>query len=245
MFLDPATSAATRHTVIATFKALDVYVPELLPLAREIMHGAADDNAQFVASYLAYVGDAEARAVVCEWLERLDLGTWSTSRHAYLALLRAHDDSREAVVRFLLRSRDGGHLLIESDDLRLLAAHGDERSHAELLRAAYRGPDSFASRPVGGIFYLLDTDPAEAFFAATRLFARHRSTDAIELMLRSDLEAAVSALVPQLAKALPSIELAISQRLRAHLGGARLADIAYTLACGSEEERRAGARLAG
>ncbi|NML06781.1 hypothetical protein [Sphingomonas sp. G-3-2-10] len=245
VYLDPATTAAIRHTVIATFKALDVYTPALLPLAREIMHGTADDNAQFVASYLAYVGDAEARTAVCEWLEGLDLGTWSTSRHSYLAPLQEHADSREAVVRFLLRSREGGHLLIESEDLRLLAAHGDERSHVELLRAAYRGPDSFASRPVGGIFYLLETDPAEAFFAASRLYARHRSTDAIELMLRSNLESAVAVLVPQLAKALPSIELAISQRLRSHLGGARLAEVASTLILGSEDEQRAGTRLAG
>lgn len=107
VYLDPATTRTTRHTIIATFKALDVYLPELLPIAREFLLGAADEDAQFVASYLAYVGDAEARAAVCEWLEQLDLGTWSTSRHAYLAPLRTHADSREAVVRFLLRSRVG------------------------------------------------------------------------------------------------------------------------------------------
>ncbi len=245
VYLDPATTRTTRHTIIATFKALDVYLPELLPIAREFLLGAADEDAQFVASYLAYVGDAEARAAVCEWLEQLDLGTWSTSRHAYLAPLRTHADSREAVVRFLLRSRVGGHLIIDSDDLRLLAAHGDERAHVELLRAAYRSPESFAGNPVGGILYLLDTDPDEAFFAASRLFARHKSADGIELMLRSDLEAGASSLVSLLASAKPSIELAISQRLRSHLGGPRLAEIAFKLIHGSHDERRAGVRLAG
>jgi hypothetical protein len=245
VFLDPATTASTRHTIIATFKALDVYAPALLPAACEMMREAADDRAQFVASYLAYVGDAEARGAVCEWLEHLDLGTWSTSRHSFLAPLRKHDDSRRAVQRFLRRSRDNGHLLIESDDLRLLATDGDQRAHAELLRSAYRGPDSFASRPVGGILYLLDTDADEAFFAASRLFTRHQTSDAIELMFRADREASTAALVPQLSHALPSIEWAISRRLRSHLGGERLAEIASALSAGPEADQRAGVRLAG
>lgn len=241
-FLAPGTAEATRIRMVGTFRALEFYQPRLLPGLRVLIVDRIDQDAQFVAAYLAEHGDADARAAVATWLDDLDLGTWSSSRHSYLAPLAKHDDSRPAVARFLERSRGQGHLLIDGWDLRLLADAGDRRAREQLVRAAYRGGNGFGAGPIAGIQYLRTVDPDETFFAATRLLGRHADPSAIDLMLEVDREAALPILVERYGAAKPSLRQEIARRLRVHLNCGRFSALVTDL---TRTEPRIAAELAG
>src|SRR5690606_35746336 len=115
-----------------------------------------------------------------------------------------------------------GLILIRSRYLRPLAESGDQRAHEELIRSAYRGPDMGLPSPIAGIIYLRTIDPDEAFFAASRLFARHDNEDAAELMLQIDAEAAIGILLKRYPNALPSLRAQIARRLRLRIEPERL-----------------------
>ncbi|MDP9412776.1 MAG: hypothetical protein M3Q08_01515 [Pseudomonadota bacterium] len=246
VFLRPETSERVRRAMLGTFRALDLYDPSLLPVACELMRGRIDDEGHFVASYLAAHGDAAARRAVADWLSNLDLGTWSSARDAFLCPLLEHEDSRAAVVDFLRRSRGNGHLLIDGFYLRVLAETGEVEAQEALLRSAYREPRFGGHTTVTGIDYLRTVDPDEAFFAARRYLARQEAPDAIELMLRIDLEAAVPMLIARCREAKPSLLGEIARRLRAHLPPDRQKGLLDGLAVGrSAEDRLLAAGLAG
>lgn len=245
-FLDPSTPEATRQAMIGTFKVLSLYEPTLLPAASALLMGRIDNEAQFVAAYLAENGDEEARQVVVEWLGTLELGTWSPSRNRFLGPLLDHHDSRPAVVAFLQRSRERGHVLREGVYLRVLADAGDTRAQEELGRAAYRKPDSFLNDTVAGILYLRTTDPEEAFFAAARLLARHRQPAAIDLLLQIDIESALPLLLRHYRTARPSIRWEIARRLRIYVKEARLSALLETLVRSNHSgDRRIAIELGG
>lgn len=245
-FLDSNTSEIIKHAIIGTFKALGFYNPSILPTARTLLVDRIDNEAQFVASYLASEGDAEARRAVVSWLGGLDLGTWSTSRHAFLHPLLDHDDSRPAVIDFLRRSREGGHVLIESPYIRLLADAGDARARDELIRSAYRGPRFGDQDTSGGIAYLRTLDHDEAFFAARRYLARHGAPAAIDLMLQINAEAAVDVLIDKHGKGKPSLQWEIARRLRSYLSADQTTSLLNRLANSNlARERLLAAQLGG
>jgi hypothetical protein len=229
-FLAHDTAEATRRRMVGTFRAIRLYDPRLLPGLRALLVGRIDEDAQFVALYLAEMGDKAGRAAVTDWLEDLNLGSWSSSRHSYLMPLAEHEDSRPTVISFLKRSREQGHLLTYGWELRLLAKSGDPRSHDELVRAAYRGNNGFGAGSVAGIEYLRTVDSGEAFFAATRLLARHSDPGAVDLMLQIDQETALTILIERYRDAKPSLRREIARRIRADLDGTRFASIVTQLA---------------
>lgn len=237
-FVDPATPEATRRSMIGTFRALHFYDPSMLPLAETLMATGSNDETQFVVAFLAQYGDAAARVAVVNWLDQIDLGTWSTARHAYLQPLLEHADSREAVVAFLRRSREHGHLMNEPTYLRTLAEAGDRRSHDELVRAAYRGPHGFSASPIAAIDYLRTVDPEEAYFAAVRLLARHGAPAAIDLLLKIDRERAVPELIRRYRTSTPSLRWDIARRLRLYSPPAELAECLTKLAMAGDPETR-------
>jgi hypothetical protein len=229
-FLSAKTSEPVKQAMTGTFWTLSFYDPSLLPAAKGLIDGRMDQEAQFTASYLAACGDANARGVVCEWLEGLDLGTWSSSYDAFLQPLLGHVDSRPAVLRFLRRSRDNGHLLIDGRYLRLLAEEGDREAHDELVRAAYRAPRFGDQSTISGIEYLSTLDSEEAFFAARRFLARHGATAALDLLLRIDAARAIPILLERYRFAPPSERWDIARRLRRHLTPERQQQLLGSLA---------------
>lgn len=245
-FADPTTPEATRRAMIGTFRSLRLYDPALLPTARALLIGRIDNHAQFVATYLAEMGDRDAKNVTVEWLDALDLGTWSSSHHSFLIPLLRHPDSRPAVVAFMQRSRQRGHLVMEGAYLRVLADAGDARAQEELVRTAYRGPDGFLTDPVAGIRYLHTIDSEEAFFAATRLLARHRQPAAIDLLLRIDINSAIPLLLRLYRQAPPSVRWEIARRLRLHINHGQLSALLDDLAHSTRhDDRTIAAELGG
>lgn len=223
-FLDAATPEPTRRSMIGTFRAHAFYDPACLPFVRPMFEGRIDEDAQFVAGYLAAYGDAEARTAVVMWVNTLDLGVFSPSQHRYLLPLLNHEDSRGAVRAFIERSRDRGHLPRDGADLQLLAEAGDTAAHEALIRAAYRSPQAFINPTVAGIRYLAKTDSDEAFFAATRLLVRHGAPAAIELLLEIDQARALGVLLARYHDADTTILRAeIGRRLRLYVDRNKLA----------------------
>lgn len=239
LFVRPATTKPLRRRIIASLRALDFYTPEILPQARELMHGQIDEEAQFVAHYLAESGDQEARKAVIEWLEPQDMGTFSTSRRAYLGSLTEYAEGRSAVLAFLRRSRENGHLIVEGNLLQLLAEAGDAKAQAELSRATYRHSGFWRENSVTAIRLLADEQPDEAFFSAQRMLSLHGLAVAADLMLMIDPERGSRELIKRYRDAKPLLRLDIRRRLRAHLGGLELATLIEPLAVSSEAKGRA------
>jgi hypothetical protein len=244
--LDPSTSPEARHSIIATMKALGFYDASMLPTVRAMLSDRHDDQAWFITSYLAEYGDVDARLLVVAWLDGLDLSSLSTARDPTLRGLRTHDDSRDAVLRFYRRMSERGHQLLDAEDLEVLARGGDERAMEMLLNAAYRGPDGFGVGPVSGILYLLESDPDEAFFAATRLLARHRKPEAVRLLFKIDKGRACSELLHRFRRFPPSLRAEIGRNVRAHVPRPAIEQTLGGLANSSEAaERETAAELGG
>jgi len=244
--LDPITSPGTRQSIIGTMKALGFYDASMLPTVSAMLSNRQDNDAWFLTSYLAEYGDRQARAVVIEWLDALDLFSLSTARVPTLRRLRDHDDSRDAVVRFHRRMSERGHRMLDHGDLELLAGEGDERARELLVNAAYRGPDGFDIGPVGGILHLLANDREEAYFASTRLLARHRRPEAIRLLFRIDRDRAWDELLPRYRRFPPSLRAEIGRNVRAHVPTTEVENELGTLAGSADAaERRTAAELTG
>lgn len=244
--LDPSTSTESRHSIIATMKALGFYDASVLPIVRATLTDRHDDQAWFLTSYLAEYGDAAARDLVIAWLDGLDISSLSTARDPTLRGLRSHDDSRDAVLPFYRRMSERGHQLLDTEELEILARGGDDRALEMLLNAAYRGPDGFGIGPVGGILYLLESDPDEAFFAATRLLARHRKPEAVRLLFKIDKDRACDELLHRFRGFPPSLRAEIGRNVRAHVPHPAIEQILGALAISGEAAgRETAAELGG
>ncbi|WP_172705169.1 hypothetical protein [Sphingomonas sp. LH128] len=245
IYLAPQTPPTLRHRILGSFNALQFYTPAILPLTCTLIEGRFDDEAQFVAAYLADFGDMDARNAVIDWLSSQDLGTGSSSRRHYLDVLARDSAGKAAVIEFLRRSRENGHLVIDAGQLLLLAEAGDTWAQDELVRASYRYSGFDRGNAVTAIDFLREEEPQEAYFAARRLLVRHDLAVAADLMLEIDPERAGRELVERYGSAAPSLRLELERRLRVHLGGARLADLAAPLATSSRaRDRTTAARLA-
>jgi hypothetical protein len=136
--------------------------------------------------------------------------------------------------------------MLDTGDLNLLAREGDERAREKLVNAAYRGPDGFDVGPVRGILYLLETDPDEAFFAATRLLARHKLPDAVRVMFKIDADRAQRELLPRYRSFPPSLRAEIGRNVRAHVPASVIGEALATFAGSTDAaERRTAAELGG
>jgi hypothetical protein len=245
IYLAPETPVALRRRILGSFRALQFYTPEILPLTRALLEGQFDDEAQFVATYLAERGDKDAKQAVIDWLSGQDLGTNSASRRGYLDVLVKDPAGKTAVIQFLRRSRENGHLVIDGRQLQLLAEAGDAWAQDELVRASYRYSGFDRGNAVTAIDYLREEEPDEAFFAARRLLLRHDLAVAADLMLEIDPKRAGQELIERYRGAKPSLRLELERRLRIHLGGEGLAALASPLATASRgKDRTIAARLA-
>lgn len=245
LFMQPTTTRAVRRRIIASLRALDFYAPEMLPQARELMDGQIDEEAQFVATYLAERGDDEARKAVIAWLEPQDMGTASTSQRAYLGPLLGHPNGTTAVIAFLRRSRANGHIIVDGGLLQILAEDGDEAAQAELSRATYRHSGFGRENSVTAIRLLAREQPDEAYFAAKRMLSRHGLAVAAELMLMIDLERGSRELIERYRDAKPSLRLELRRQLRGRLGGPALAALVKPLSTAPDAGVRAVAAEVG
>ncbi len=241
LFTDPATPIAVCRRLTGTFRALSFYTPELLPRARTLLEGRIDDEAQFVATYLAELGDEEARRAVIAWVGAQDIGSQSTSRRSYIEPLLEHADGKAAVLAFLRRSRANGHLIVDGRYLVLLAEDGDEWAQGELARATYRFSGFERGNAFTAIKILARTEPDEAYFAARRLFGRHGLVMGADLMLLIDRERAGAELMALCETVKPSLRLDLLRRLRVRLGGTAMADLIAPVARAEGARRRAAA----
>ncbi len=245
VFVMPATTDQVRRRILASFRALQFYSPELLPLARKMIVGKIDEEAQFVATYLAEAGDEEARQAVIDWLSGQDLGSASASLRMFLTALLKHPAGKAAVLEYLRRSRKNGHLVLRGDQLQLLAEAGDSWAQEELMRASYRYSGFYQRNSIAAIDYLRKEEPDEAYFAAQRLLSRHAVAIAADLMLEIDPARAGPELLERYRHAKPSLRLAIERRLRVHLGGDALASLVTPLASAARaSDRKIAAYLA-
>jgi hypothetical protein len=244
IYLAPETPVALRRRILGSFRALQFYTPEILPLTRVLLDGQFDDEAQFVATYLAERGDKDAKQAVIDWLSGQDLGTNSASRRSYLDVLMKDPAGKAAVILFLRRSRENGHLVIDGAQLQLLAKAGDAWAQDELVRASYRYSGFDRGNAVTAIDYLREEEPDEAYFASRRLLIRHDLAVAADLMLEIDPERAGRELIERYRSAKPSLRLELERRLRIHLGGEGLAALTSPLATASRaKDRTMAARL--
>ncbi|WP_349963026.1 hypothetical protein [Rhizobium sp. ZPR3] len=245
IYLSPDTPVVLRRRILGSFRALQFYTPEILPLTRAMLENQFDNEAQFIATYLAERGDKEAKQAVIDWLSAQDLGTNSSSRRNYLDVLLKDPAGKAAIIQFLRRSRENGHLVIDGRQLQLLAEAGDTWAHDELVRASYRYSGFDRGNAVTAIDYLREEEPKEAYFAARRLLVRHDLAAAADLMLEIDPERAGRELIERYRTAKPSLRLELERRLRIHLGGEGLAALASPLATASRaKDRTIAARLA-
>lgn len=246
IYLRLVTSEAVRRRILASFRALDFYAPEILPVARDLISGRIDEEAQFVATYLAEVGDASARKAVIDWLNAQDLGSGSTSRRDYLHILLRYPDGKATVLAYLRRSRASGHLVVEGQYLQLLADDGDTWARDELQRSTYRYTGFDRHNTILAIDQLRREEPQEAYFASQRLLTRHAIPAAADLMLIIDEARAGRELAERYIDANSSLRLELRRRLRVRLGGASMASLAEGLAdTPSARKRVAAAELAG
>lgn len=230
IFLDPATSVTIRRRILASCRALGFYVPEMLPIARSLIDGQSDEEAQFVVAYLAEDGDEEARCAATDWLRTQGLSGSSNFRQNLLPPLLRHEDSRPTVLAYLQTHRAGGGLIADGGLLKLLAEAGDAKAQDELLRATYRYTGFARQNTIVAIGFLRQEEPEEAYFAAQRLLSRHQVAAAADLMLEIDPERAGQELIERYRRALPSLRLEIERRLRVHLGGEAFATLIAPLA---------------
>lgn len=246
VFCDPAIDDEIKRSIIGTFRALQFYDPQVLATAKGLMHGRYDDDEKFVAGYLASYGDTDARTAVTKWLGSLPTDTWSSSYHAFIAPMLAHDDSRPATLELLSTARGDGKLSIDAFYVRQLAEEGDERAQKELWKQAYRAPRFGGGHTVEAIRFLQSVDPEEAFFAARRFFARHKETAAISLMLDINRDEALPILVDAFRSARPSLQADIARRLRTALSAGQILELLKPLAkANAVKERQLAANLAG
>lgn len=244
--LDHTTPTEVKQSIIGTMKALEFYDPTVLPTVRAMLSDRYDNEAWFITAYLSENGDAEARTLVAAWLDALDFATLSSARAPALHALLQHEDSRDAVIRFHRRVSERGHRLMDTRDIVLLANDGDEQAKEMLVNAAYRGPDGFNIGPVSGILHLLESDPDEAYFASTRLLARHRRPEAVRLLFRIDRDRAWAELLPRYRRFTPSLRAEIGRNVRAHIPANLVEPMLETLATSRDAaERRTAAELAG
>ncbi|WP_157136845.1 hypothetical protein [Sphingomonas sp. PAMC 26617] len=245
IYLAPETPVAVRRMILGSFRALHFYAPELLPLASDLLKGQFDDEAQFIATYLAERGDKDATQVVIDWLAGQDVGNNSTSRRSYLNALLDSAAGKAAVVKFLRRSREKGHLVVDGNQLQLLAEAGDEWAQRELVRASYRYSGFDRGNAIIAIDYLRGDDPDEAYFSARRLLVRHGLAVAADLMLEIDSERAGQELIDLYRTAKSSLRLELERRLRVQLGVKGLATLIAPLAAVPRaRDRTVAARLA-
>ena len=230
IFVAPATTDQVRRRILASFRALHFFAPEVLPLACKMIAGKIDQEAQFVATYLAETGNDDARHAVIDWLSGQDLGSASALRGRCLTALVGHPAAKPAVVEYLRRSRANGHLVVDGDQLQLLAEAGDSWAYEELVRKSYRYSGFNRGDAITAIDYLREEEPDEAYFAAKRLLSRHAVARAANLMLEIDPARAGPELLERYRHAKPSLRLELERRLRVHLGGDALAALVTPLA---------------
>ncbi|WP_324806378.1 hypothetical protein SH584_08795 [Sphingomonas sp. LY29] len=246
MFLDTSTSMSLRETMIGSFNALDFYDPAALPMARAILESSPDREAHFTAFYLARLGDAEARKSVCSWILGRSLGHGSASDQSYLLELAEHEDSRGAVVQFLLHSRERGHLIWEPWQATLLAEHGDEDSTEQLLRRAHRASQVSPAHRAAAIQYLAKSSSDEAYFMAKRMWAMERTPVAIDLLLDIDRDRALTYLLSRFRDEKPSLRAEIARRLRASIPADEMQSrLSKLVASNAIDDRLVGTELAG
>ncbi|QCB55819.1 hypothetical protein E5675_16190 [Sphingopyxis sp. PAMC25046] len=233
LFTASGTSNRVRRSILGTLRAHEFYDASILPVAGAMLEGDLSDEGQFLAVYLSEYGDGHARALVMQWLEGQDLGTWFQSRDLCLMALLDHEDSRPAVIEFLLRSRRNGHIHLDMRYLTVLADAGDSDAQARILSGAYRDANVSFRGTGDAIRHLAKSDPDEAFFAAKRYLARQGAIDAIRLMLELDRQQALPLLIAKFRSGKPSVKASIARQMRFHVPMAELKTLVDTFARGN------------
>lgn len=244
-FLRSNTSVKLRRRMLASFRALGFYSPDILPLLETMLRSDDGEEVEFIASYLARFGDADARKVAVDWLgEHGNLGSGNL-RQSLLAPLLEHEDTKAAALKHVETYRGDGGLIVDGVLLRYLADEGDRGAREELLRATHRVSGMMRNPTREGILYLARSDPDEAYLMARRWMKRRRATVAIDLLLQLDAEKASIDLVDFCRNAEPSMKFGIRRRLRLALGGEDLAALIEPLAAASTApDRKLAAYLA-
>lgn len=223
---------------------LGYYRPTFLRLLTN--HMQRDDRGISTANYLVWHGDAEARAVVVEWLAAHPLTRLNTSELSISFGLLEHPDSAPGARAFLKRLWQRGLTFgNEGEILSALAEAGDNEASAALDAVAYQKPRRGTGSVVTAIRALRKTSPDEAFAAAERFYHRTRAPAAAYLLLECDAGAGAGILLDDYADASVPVRHQIGRLLRRAAPRTLLVDRLNRMSTSDESDTRlAAAELA-
>lgn len=224
---------------------LGYYQPTFLPRLKALM--GRDDSGVFTTSYLVWNGDAEARAVVVEWLAAHPLTALKSSELPIAFRLMESADSAAGAGAFLKRVwKKGLGFGHEGEILAALADAGDNEASDALDAIAYQKPRRGEASVVAAIRALQKTSPTEALAAAERFYLRTRAESAARLLLQLDAKAGSKVLLEDYPAAPVPVRHQIGRLLRQAAPRALIMKVLKQLSRNEvKEERLAAAELAG
>lgn len=241
---DTATTdeVALARGVLAHF---GYYRPTFLPRLKALM--GRDDSGVFTASYLAWNGDAEARAVVVDWFASNPLTEMKSSELPIAFRLLENADSAPGARDFLKRVwKKGFGFGREGEILAALADAGDNEASDALDTIAYQKPRRGEASVVAAIRALQKTSLTEALAAAERFYLRTRAETAAYLLLQLDAEIGSKVLLEDYPAAPIPVRHQISRLLRRAAPRALFIETLKQLSRSeATEDRLAAAELAG
>lgn len=185
LMVDPAASDDEIGLAVGVLSQLGYYQPAFLPRLRPRL--TRSEKGRFAGNYLAWQGDADARAAVGDYLDAHPLKELSSSEIPIAFRLLQHEDSAAVGRRFLKRVWERGFAVgNEGSILAALADAGDNEAAGALQKIAYQKPRRGNASVAAAIQALRRSDPAEAKAAAERFFRRTLDADAAALLLIID-----------------------------------------------------------
>lgn len=185
LFADNGASDDEIAHAVSVLRYMGHYNSAFLPRVKKLL--VHDEQGISIARYLAWAGDADARAAVVAWLDSHELKSLRSSETPIALHLLRFEESAPGAIAFLKRVLGKGLGHSEQGDLyAALANAGDPEAPAKLESIAYQDPRRGTGSVVAAIRTLAKTSSLEAFAAAERFCRRTRSDAAARLVLELD-----------------------------------------------------------
>ena len=245
LVVDPSTTDEEIGRIIGVLLHLGYYQPDFLPQLGSRL--GRDDRSIFACRYLAWNGDANARATVVAWLDAHPLKELKSSEMPIAFNLLHHEDSAAGARRFLKRSwKSGLGFGSEGSILAALAAAGDNEAAGALQEIAYQKPRRGSASVITAIRTLQTSVPAEAQAAAERFFRRTHDSEGAALLLAINAEAATELILKEYRRATVPVRHTLGRLLRNAAPRAALLETLEALGRSEDsKERLIAAELAG
>jgi hypothetical protein len=213
LVVDPAATDEEIGLIIGVLSQLGYYQPDFLPpLAPRLNR---NEKGIFAGHYLAWNGDADARAAVVAWLDTHPLKELRSSELPIAFHLLHHEDSAAGARRFLKGLwKSGLGFGSEGSILAVLAAAGDNEAAGALQEIAYQKPRRGSASVIAAIRTLQTSVPAEALAAAERFFRRTHDRQGAALLLAINAEAGTELILKEYRRATVPVRHTLGRLLR-------------------------------